>query len=186
MSFTTTKPHGACYAQFSDRTFRFEPKLPCIRATSVPDSAHHSPDVRHRRPGPLIIPPGHRTYAREVTERPTPPQRTTQNTSSQKLESDSLRELDLHEMNSRMGIITIWIRRGRIPDEKTSGHEATNKSSVPHLYPQKKCGRSANECPYVKSVYHFGPHRKKSVFRAGFGRDPKCGLTQRGKSRHYT
>ncbi|GBP47742.1 hypothetical protein EVAR_14274_1 [Eumeta japonica] len=31
-----------------------------------------------------------------------------------------------------------WIRRGRIPDEKTPGYEATNKSSVPHLRPKRK------------------------------------------------
>ncbi|GBP92775.1 hypothetical protein EVAR_57826_1 [Eumeta japonica] len=29
-------------------------------------------------------------------------------------------------------------RRGRIPNEKTSGHEATNKSSFSHLHPQKR------------------------------------------------
>ncbi|GBP41462.1 hypothetical protein EVAR_36220_1 [Eumeta japonica] len=35
-------------------------------------------------------------------------------------------------------------RRGRVPDEKTPGHEVTkNKSSVPHLHPENRgCGRS--------------------------------------------
>ncbi|GBP83673.1 hypothetical protein EVAR_61067_1 [Eumeta japonica] len=37
-------------------------------------------------------------------------------------------------------------RRGRSPDEKTPEHEATNKSSVPHLQPERKDrGRPTNE-----------------------------------------
>ncbi|GBP06101.1 hypothetical protein EVAR_3320_1 [Eumeta japonica] len=43
-------------------------------------------------------------------------------------------------------------RRSRIPDEKTPGHEAINKSSVPHLHPQKGRERSANE---LISMYRF-------------------------------
>ncbi|GBP76033.1 hypothetical protein EVAR_33341_1 [Eumeta japonica] len=39
-----------------------------------------------------------------------------------------------------------WIRRGRIPDEKTPGHEATNKCSVPYLQPETiDRRRSTNE-----------------------------------------
>ncbi|GBP23762.1 hypothetical protein EVAR_13719_1 [Eumeta japonica] len=30
-----------------------------------------------------------------------------------------------HELNPRKRTITTWIRQGRIPDEKTPGHEAT-------------------------------------------------------------
>ncbi|GBP57195.1 hypothetical protein EVAR_82906_1 [Eumeta japonica] len=29
------EPRGVCYAQFFDRTYRSEPKLPCIKAKSV-------------------------------------------------------------------------------------------------------------------------------------------------------
>ncbi|GBP40693.1 hypothetical protein EVAR_36429_1 [Eumeta japonica] len=38
MSSIRVEPCGACCAQFSDRTYRSEAKLPCIRATSVPCS----------------------------------------------------------------------------------------------------------------------------------------------------
>ncbi|GBP21582.1 hypothetical protein EVAR_9767_1 [Eumeta japonica] len=50
-----------------------------------------------------------------------------------------------HALDSRKGIITIWIRRGHIPDEKTPGYQATNKSSVLHLRPKKGRGRPTNE-----------------------------------------
>ncbi|GBP32572.1 hypothetical protein EVAR_23984_1 [Eumeta japonica] len=35
MSSTRAEPRGACCAQFSDRIYRSEPKLPCIRAIFV-------------------------------------------------------------------------------------------------------------------------------------------------------
>ncbi|GBP00447.1 hypothetical protein EVAR_990_1 [Eumeta japonica] len=38
-----------------------------------------------------------------------------------------------------------WICRGRILDEKTPGHEATNKCCVPHLRPRKGRRRPMNE-----------------------------------------
>ncbi|GBP52324.1 hypothetical protein EVAR_38470_1 [Eumeta japonica] len=36
-----------------------------------------------------------------------------------------------YQLDPRKGTITTWIRRDRIPNEKTPRHEATNKSSVP-------------------------------------------------------
>ncbi|GBP26888.1 hypothetical protein EVAR_16470_1 [Eumeta japonica] len=38
MLSTRAEPRGACCAQFSERTLRSEPKLLCIKATSVPGS----------------------------------------------------------------------------------------------------------------------------------------------------
>ncbi|GBP52325.1 hypothetical protein EVAR_38471_1 [Eumeta japonica] len=45
-----------------------------------------------------------------------------------------------YQLDPRKGTITTWIRRDRIPNEKTPGHEATNKSSVPYLRPRKGSG----------------------------------------------
>ncbi|GBP71009.1 hypothetical protein EVAR_57777_1 [Eumeta japonica] len=62
----------------------------------------------------------------EVAERTTPPQRTPQD--GFPLKSKYTARDGPHELEPRKGATTIRIRRGRIPDEKTPGHEATKRS----------------------------------------------------------
>ncbi|GBP41086.1 hypothetical protein EVAR_32908_1 [Eumeta japonica] len=68
MSSTRAEPRGACCAQYSDRTYRFEPKPPCIKATSVPGSrtrlqhcTHSAPLCKGRRSKPSRTSPHHPT-----------------------------------------------------------------------------------------------------------------------------
>ncbi|GBP56397.1 hypothetical protein EVAR_32267_1 [Eumeta japonica] len=76
-------------------------------------------------------------------------------------------------------------RRGRVPDEKTPGHEAKYKSSVPYLHPQIRVWKPTNERFY--SRVDSRPIYSYSSMLPAVARGARLGVAQRDRTpaHHY-
>ncbi|GBP94214.1 hypothetical protein EVAR_99960_1 [Eumeta japonica] len=57
-------------------------------------------------------------------------------------------------------------RRGRVPDEKTPGHEAKYKSSVPYLHPQIRVWKPTNERTLLSQICEVRGHAPSNMCRS--------------------